>query len=244
MPEHETDTLEHECRKGRRCATRTRTPDGEYRGGGIETPGLCTPCEEHAFDAMNELHTDWARLDGALTATRKSNTPQIGGTNAHPIPLRLDVAAISAEIETEVIRWARVVTRGNVDLPAVTGTCVSHCVTILRLHTGTLIGQPTRRYWDLQPHPDGGDHLAQIELDGVDAVLRLAELHNRATKALDLAEARIWLPDPCPHCGRKALLPSNNQERVTCQACRITWDSDHFALLSNVLDFERQRIKQ
>ncbi|MBJ8342796.1 hypothetical protein JGU71_28290 [Antrihabitans sp. YC3-6] len=193
---------------------------------------------------MTKLYADWAGLTGALSATRKSNTPQIGGTNAHPIPLRLDVAVISAAIETEVIRWARVVTRENIELPSRIGPCVQRCVTVLGTHTGTLVDQPLRRFSDLQPMPDGGDHLAQIELDGVDGVLRLAHLHARAAHALDATETRIWLPDPCPHCGRKALLPSTNQQRVTCQACRITWDSDHFALLSNVLDFEKQRIKQ
>ncbi len=236
-------TTDHFCRRDRRCKTRTRTTEGEYVGGGVEEPGLCVPCEETAFDAIGELHVDWGSLVLALTMTQKDGTPRIGGTNPHPIPLRLDAAALSASIETEVIRWARVVTRGNEDLPAAIGPCVHRCVTILRTHTGTLIGQPQRRYWDLQPHPDGGDHLAQIELDGVDGVMRLADLHKDALRVLGVTETREWLPDPCPHCGRKALATSKDQQHVTCQGCRIAWDSAHFALLGNVLDFERQRIK-
>lgn len=233
----------HKCRRGTRCKTRTRTADGKVHGGGIERPGLCDPCEDTAFTAINELASDWDRLDNSLSAVSSGGVPQIGGTNAYPVPIRLDVESIRAAIETEVIRWARVVTRGNIELPAHIGRCVTRCVATLRTHTGTLIDQPTRTYTDLEPLPDGGDRIIRVDLDGVDAVLRLADLHKRAVRAVGETDTRVWLPDPCPHCGRKTLAPSKDQSRVSCHSCRIVWDSDHFALLSNVLDFERKRIK-
>lgn len=233
---------DHYCRRGRRCKTRTRNGT-EYVAGMIEKPGLCSPCEQSGFDAIAQLDADWLRLDHALANVSKGNAPKIGGTNEHPIPLRLDAEALSTAIVVEVVRWARVVTRGNEDLPDHTGRCVARCVTILRTGTGTLIDQPRRTYSDLTPLPDGGDEVVRIDLDGVDAVMRLHDLHKNARHTMGDIETRIWLPDPCHVCGRKALSASKDQARITCQACRNVWSKEHFARLNDVLDYERRTLK-
>jgi hypothetical protein len=117
---------------------------------------------------------------------------------------------------------------------------VKRCLAILGAHKGTLVDLPPHVYEDWTRE---GDDLMKVSLDGVDAVLRLAAFHRQAMAVLGLGETRIWLPDPCPSCGRKSLSPSANQERISCQGCHAVWDSQHFALLGNVLDFERRAVK-
>jgi hypothetical protein len=95
----------------------------------------------------------------------------------------------------------------------------------------------------MQPLPFGGDHLAQIEADGVDGALRLAELHHQAGKLLGTIETRIWLADPCHVCGIKSLTPSRDQATITCRNCRNVWDAHQFAALQTTLDYNRRDVK-
>lgn len=241
------EQVEHQCRQGNRCKSRVRDSDGEYHGAGVERPdSLCRPCEHAAFESMRRLHADWCALEWALTDAWRSRVdggPKVRGTAERSIPLPLAVDTLMTAIDTELTHWTLRVTRGE-PLPMHPRDCVERCVAILGASTGTLVDLPPRAMSVLLPRPDGGDNLGTLVLDGVDAVLRLAELHRRAVSVLGLTETREMLRDPCPHCGRKALAVSRDQTLVTCQGCRISWDKERFALLYNVLDFERQQVRQ
>ena len=233
-------TAEHECRQGKRCRARKRDPNNTWRPAMIEHQGLCRPCEDATFDAIRDLGADRAQLDAAITVDcRKQQTAKVGGTRDMPTPLNLAAEALAAAIDTEWTRWGRAVTRPDdpdCDLPY-------RWYMRITTRLGTLVDLPTRRYWDMLPLPFGGDHLAQLEADGVDGALRLAELHHQAGKVTGRTETRIWLPDPCHVCGMKTLSPSAGQDLITCRSCRNVWDAHQFAKLQDQFDYDKREIR-
>lgn len=229
---------QHECRQGRRCKARIRDDAGEFHGAGVERPhSLCRPCEEHAFEAIRQLGNDCSLLTAALhEGSAQGPGPKVSGSTERSIPIPLGIDTLLSDIDLEATRWAVRVTRGDP---------IAHTspLTAVLAHLGTLVDLPLQVVAVWRSHPDGGDIDAQTAMDGVDAVLRLARLHQRAMTLLGLTETTTFLPDPCPHCARKALAVSRDQKLVTCKGCRIVWDSSRFALLSNILDFERRAVK-
>ncbi|WP_330253119.1 hypothetical protein OG874_00440 [Nocardia sp. NBC_00565] len=227
---------EHQCRQGRRCKARLRDTEGEFHGMGVERPNsLCRPCEECAFDAIRELDTDYGLLSAEFAEERSiAPDPKVSGSSELPIPIPLGIDTLMTEISEEAARWAR-------RLPGEDPYYVGECLTKICSNLGTIVDMPPRQFTIWAPHPDGGDGFTTTILDGVDGILGLADLHRRAQIILGIVETTTYLRDPCPHCARKALAVSKDQERVTCKGCRIVWDKQHFALLSNVLDFEKQK---
>ncbi|WP_069164893.1 hypothetical protein [Nocardia altamirensis] len=238
---HHDESL-HECRQGARCKSRIRDDDGRWHGKGVERPDtLCRVCEEAAFGAIRPLYDDWLLLEAAkLLPPTKDRAPKVTHSTLYSIPIRLDIDTVQSAIEDETLAWAITITRGD-PLPTPRQECVQKCVSILATNLGTLVDLPRRWRWRMTPLADGGDELIHIGLDGVDAVLGLADLHRRARVVLGLNETRIWLPDPCHVCGIKALTSSADQETVTCQSCRAVWAKEEFARLNGVgvLDTER-----
>lgn len=231
-------TPEHECRQGRKCKARTKDAEGTWHGAGVEDAGrLCRPCEEHAFADIRQLDDDYGALLAADRSERAASAePKVSGSAELPVPIALDMDALVTEFNEEAARWSR-------RLPGEDPYLVEDCLTKICAYLGTIVDMPMRQFTVWSPHPDGGDSFTETFLDGVDGILRLANLHRRAQALLGVVEVTTFLPDPCPHCARKALAVSKDQERVTCKACLIVWGSEHFALLSNVLDFERRSLK-
>ncbi|ATL65116.1 hypothetical protein [Nocardia terpenica] len=225
----------HRCRQRHRCVARVRDDDGRWLGGGVDRAGtLCRGCEDAAFAAIRQLYDDWCLLEVAkLAPPPRDQAPKVTRSGLYTVPIRLDIDTLQSAIEDETLTWARTLTHGD-PLPAARGECVRRCVAILSTHLGTLVDLPRRPRWRMTPCPDGGDDLVRIGLDGVDAVLQLADLHRYTCNALGLTETRIWLPDPCHVCGVKALTSSHDQEIVTCQACRSVWGKEEFARLNGV----------
>lgn len=237
-------TIEHECRQGRWCKARHRAEDGAFVGRGVERAGtLCRACEDSAFGDIRRLFDDYGQLDAARAEDRTAVAGvKVSGSSTPSIPIPLAVDTLMDDIDTEAYRWAVIVTRSD-DMPAHPYRRVRQCMTALCANLGTLVDLPTQRVAAMFAHPDGGDWIGALELDGVDAVLRLSKLHHRALTVLGVGETTTFLRDPCPHCGRKALAPTKDQQYVTCKGCGIAWDSEHFAHLYNVLDFERKVAK-
>lgn len=223
---------EHECRQGRRCKSRIRDAEGIFHGAGVERPNsLCRACEDSAFADIRELSNDYLELAAGVTTKQETaGGPKVTRSADPSVPIQLGTDALMTLINEEAARWARRLPGDGDEL------------TVICSHLGTLVDLPPQKVVVWRPHPDGGDDTTDQILDGVDAVLRLANLHKRAQMLLGEVETTIFLPDPCPHCARKALAVSKDQQRVTCKGCRIVWDSEHFALLSNVLDFERRQV--
>ncbi|KQU30328.1 MULTISPECIES: hypothetical protein [unclassified Rhodococcus (in: high G+C Gram-positive bacteria)] len=240
-----TDTREHECRQAGRCAARQRDQNNTMHPAGTERPNtLCPTCEEIQFDAIHHLADDWSQVEAqyCVPATAEQAV-LVTASRPNPIPIRLDVDALLNDIETELHRWARILTRGD-DFPMRSWPAVKATHAAITSRLGTLIDMPSREITIMEAHPDGGDYVQRTTMDGVDAVLRLSRLHMRAEHVLQTKAVRIWMQDPCPACGRKALAASKDQSRITCQGCRAVWDKDQFARLGSVLDFDRRRPKE
>ncbi|MFI5783523.1 hypothetical protein [Nocardia sp. NPDC051570] len=225
----------HECRRGHRCHARARDEEGRWHGHGVERPDtLCQDCEREAFAAIRCLYDDWCQLEDAkLSPPPRDRAPKVTRTALYAVPIRLDIDTIQSAIEDETLSWASILTHGD-PLPEHRRACVAACVDILSTHLGTLVDLPRRLRWRFSAHPDGGDDLVRVGLDGVDAVLGLADLHRHTQSVLGLADIRIWLPDSCHVCGVKALTSAPDQETVTCQACRSVWAKEEFARLNGV----------
>lgn len=231
--------LQHICRQGRRCKSRVRDDEG-YKGGGVERPdSLCRPCEESATSALWHLADDYRSLNGALTMARVGADQGVYAKRqpGSPSLIRLDAESTMAAIEDEAIRWTLRITKGD-PLPAMPSERVQRCVAILRANTAALVALPRQRVAALFPHPSGGDWQGAEELDGVDAVLRLAELHKRAQNVLGLDERVMWLPTKCHLCDLRAVAASADQLTVKCHGCRAVWSSEEFARLNNPLGYE------
>ncbi|WP_280265360.1 hypothetical protein [Nocardia wallacei] len=217
-------TLEHECRQGRRCKARVRADDGSWHGTGVERAGtLCRPCEEHAFADIRQLRDDWLLLAAARTdQTHTAGGPKVTRSAELPVPIRLAVDTLLALITEEAYRWAQRLPGEDDDL------------TVIITHLGTLADLPAQTVTVWIPHPDGGDDIGETVMDGVDAVLRLSALHRRAVRVLGLDEAKDnRLREACHVCGLHTLSASVRTNLIRCHACRNVWDQDEFARLNN-----------
>lgn len=161
--------------------------------------------------------------------------PKIRKTADRKILLPLDVDTLMTAIDDETLRWAIRVTRGD-PLPGTPRARVRQCVTILRTSTGTLVDLPLQRVPAWMPYSDGGDYDGALELDGVDAVLRLADLHRRAQSTLGLTEPKTErLNDPCHVCGLALLMMDVGESIIKCRGCWNCWSEQEFARLNNPL---------
>lgn len=230
--------LVHRCRQGRRCKARERDDAGEFHGAGVERPdSLCRPCEESAFADIRKLADDYVLLVVARTMPRSTASgPKVSGTGERPIPIPLAVDTLMSDIDLETTRWALRITRGE-PLTYHPNNQPRECLKILCANLGTLVDMPTQVVGAYFPYPDGGDWDGRMELDGVDAVLRLSMLHHRAVNVLGLDESKYeWLREPCHVCGRKAVVASLEEDKlVKCRGCGNVWHQDEFARLNNVL---------
>ncbi len=217
---------EHRCRQGRRCKARVRMDAGDFAGAGVERPHtLCRSCEESAFADIRELAADYKKLSAARAEQRSQAAgPKVSGSSAYPIPISIAADTLMTAITEESARWARRLPGEGDEL------------TIICSQLGTLVDLPPQQATVWIPHPDGGDNTMRITLDGVDAVLRLAALHQRAMKVLDVGPERDEkLDDPCHVCGWAAVTASVKTELVTCHRCHNVWHQSEFARLNNPL---------
>lgn len=229
---------EHECRQGRKCKARIRDAEDRWHGAGVEDAGkLCHPCEEHAFAAIAQLADDYAALQaGTLEPRGRVDGPKVKGTADRKIPIPLDIYTLMSDIDDETLRWTVRITRGD-PLPASTPERVRRCVAILGSNLGTLVDLPLQRVAAFMPHPEGGDYDALLELNGVDAVLRLAKLHDRARTVLGLTDRKVepLRDDYCHVCGLAALTIEIDTGIIRCRECRNCWSQEEFARLNNPL---------
>lgn len=228
---------EHECRQASKCKGRLRDAEGAWHGAGVERPeSLCRPCEDHAFAGLRELASDYRLLTVERTAQRSAASgPKVSGTSERPIPISLAADTLMAEIDDEAMRWTLRITRGD-PLPSDAAERVERCMAILAANLGTLVDMPSQIVTAWFPYPDGGDWDGRMELSGVDAVLRLARLHDRAVSVLGLEETKYeWLREPCHVCGHQTVAASLEEPLVKCRNCHNVWDQDEFARLNNPL---------
>ncbi len=224
------DTRVHDCRQGRRCTMRTTDADGQVIPCGTERPNsLCVACEMKARTAVAGLHVDWRELWLSLPAHQSvALDAPITGSRERPIPLRTSVEACMVDIETELLRWCRALTGGD-DVPPSAEDSVRHCLAAVLSRMPALLALPPVQVTLWVGMDDGGDDITLTTMDGVDAVLRLAALHHRASHLVGATYVTRWLDHVCPTCRTRSLkvrsaTTAGEPDTTTCVRCHQVWE--------------------
>lgn len=239
--------IQWRCARGGRCVDRTRdTSTGEWVGAELRAiAGLCRVCDGRGRDATRHLPADYAELSTLLAATRTGGGTPVSGSRERPVPIRLGVEALMAEIDAEVSWWAESVldSLGKADAAwdedvvrrKRPGARVDYGSRILAYYWDTLLELPT------QTHVIHDDERWQfLERDGLEAAQVFLHLHERVARIAGRVEHVTRLPAPCPRCQTTALVRVSGQENITCQCCRAILRPDEYASLVNVLAVEWQ----
>lgn len=251
-PDPNRDTS-HDCRRAERCSDRSRDEHGTITPAMTERPNtLCLSCEAWARTAINGLHIDWRELFLSLPASgATSDGPMVGGSRETPIPLRASVDACMVAIETELVRWASVLTAGATRFGR-REDAVRTAAAVVIAQLPELLRLPVHHVEVLEPVGPGGADVAQLlEMDGVDAVLFLARLHSRSQHLIGSSVVTRWLDHACPACRTKTLKvkqarTSGDPDVTVCQKCHQAWqdrDLDRWDAMQSALPrAERARV--
>jgi hypothetical protein len=184
------------CRS-QNCRTRPRP--------GYADNELCLFHERIGLEAVRELPRLFVDLGGILfdrPAPKWSNTNRVFGPCD---PLNINAIGVQWEIGWMLDQWTEIVAdRGG----------LTPRWEILDAHYPLLLGAPkcavTLPDWTLG------------EMDGIDAVIALTNLHGRA-RTLDPAAERVEeVPGVCARCSRASLRHKTNGNTVWCDNCRVT----------------------
>ncbi|MPZ66189.1 MAG: hypothetical protein GEU83_11970 [Pseudonocardiaceae bacterium] len=220
----------HRCHRDDRCARWETDPaTGHRAGASIEAEhGLCATCTRHLHQALDALPRDYLDLQMCLSASITGDAETVRGTPEPPLPLRVDVLAVQADITHEVLCWAEPVadTLGiTLDTQAARdsrpGVVVQRCTRLLRSSVPVLLS--LRAVEQL-----GWVHGCAVVTcrDGLDGALALIELHHRARAVTGLTRYIHRMTAPCPRCEAAALRRPDGSDTITCDHCgRVyTWD--------------------
>lgn len=238
------------CRRGTRCADarhqRTTHDDNtttvEYVPARATTPGgLCRIDTDHTLRAIEQLPRDYVELSLLLGKTSRTLDAPTGGTRELPVPIRLGVEALQAEIAWELTIWGSVVAeRDGFEFPhrARPAHRVRHAVGWLTGRWPTLLTLPTTAVVRLDGRDErlsGRSTAIASEEDGVDGALRLLWLHDRAmaTGGHTRRVHRLW--SPCPRCQTLALRREEGSPWVDCACCAHRMSLDAYEELADVL---------
>lgn len=221
------------CQAGDRCraydrAQRTAAELGDHPG------PLCRPCLTTTERDIRALPRDYADLEQQLPKSLgqwSDGQPRGGGDP--PIPLRADVEALQRSIWWVTTVWAATLRTRERLSPPPTGvrdyTAVSAAVAVLapRVDRLAALGPTERIDYPAATDPevfhlDGEPHTSTT-VTGVQAVLDLCWLHQRARSALGLTTPVHRLPGICPDCHADEQLRRDvrgkHSDTVTCDAC-------------------------
>lgn len=232
---------DYRCSRGNRCSDRVRdTETGEWAGAELRAvAGLCRICGSRGRDAVTQLPTDYAELSMLLAPSRTGAGTPISGTRERPVPIRLGVEALMAEIDAEVSWWAESVldSLGAADVAWANdvnrkrpGARVDYGARILRYYWHELLTLPTQ----LHVVHDDGRH-EYLERDGLDAADVILNLHQRVAALAGRTDRVTRLPAPCPKCHTTALVRANGAENITCRCCSAILRPDEYTALVSVL---------
>jgi hypothetical protein len=101
----------HRCYRGHMCLWWEEI-DGKKQGGRIEAEkGLCEPCRTHLFDAVGSLTSSYEDLAEMLLEPTSGGGEKVTFTRELPVPLRLSIEALQAEMVHVAWTWAEIVAR-------------------------------------------------------------------------------------------------------------------------------------
>lgn len=201
----------------------------------VAAHGLCLRDQQIVGDAITELPRDYVELHLALERGGAGLHEHVAATKDLPAALRVNVAALAAEIVRVAAVWAEpVADRLRIDwdtqaMDAARPGFVLQRAT--RLLTASLSVLLALRGEEVQAWADNGWYHTHEPADGVDGALNLLHLHQVARSALGQTKLVHQLPAPCPACDAMALARDDGDSFVHCQRCRLRWTEEDYARL-------------
>lgn len=241
---------QYRCRRATRCSDRVLIrdagSDATFVGAPITTPdGICRLCDSRGRSAVVKLPADYAELSMLLAPGGSAGGDPVSGTRDLPVPIRLGVEAVMAELDAEVSWWAESLldALGCADIAWADevvdrkrpGARIDYGCSILSYYWADLLQLPTQLH---VVHNDG--QVAFLERDGLDAAGVFADLHERVANIAGRTDRVVLLPAPCPNCDTRALVRRNGKENIDCRRCGQILRPAEYSSLVTVLSADLQ----
>jgi hypothetical protein len=194
---------------------------------GYADRGLCLAHEHRGITALDELPALYVRL---LPMVREKTTAAVGGGAGGKfgpsVPLNVNVDALAREISWVTGTWAEIVRdrRSLFDKPNT--TIKERCKTLVD-HWSVFI---SIRGWTITTYDR-----TITEADGVDGVVDLIRIHDRAVWTLGTEPGIVNVPGICPQCTHPALRHRDGDDLLWCGYCGNTMPWNTYGLHVDLL---------
>lgn len=206
----------------------------EWFGAQILHPeGLCEMCAAHVGQAISHLPLDVAELTVLMAATGSAGDgAKVRSTRTPPVPIRVGIEALRAEIDHELQCWAEPVAEAlGIDWDTTAqqqsrlGHRVQKAARLLAAAVPALLALPAQEHmaWaDGEPVWDDDGWHDTVHRDGITGALHLVELHRRVYSVAGRTRLVHRLTGPCPWCSQRTLTRENGADVVRCESeqCR------------------------
>lgn len=221
------------------CGSTHRT--GTVRVGGPihAAQGLCLTCTRVVTDAITELPRDYVELHLALERGSAGLQELVAATKDLPAALRVNIAALAAEMVRVTLAWAELVAeRLNIEWDSTSmgrhtrpGPALQRVSSLLARSVPVLLAL---RDVEVETWAENGWYRSFDPTDGVDGALWMLRLHQITRAALGQTKLVHELPAPCPNCNRMGLTRENGDDNVRCVNCRVMWPETDYTRLTLV----------
>lgn len=181
---------------------------------------LCAACELHYRRAVTLLVYDYVDLSQLIARRDGHSDVKISRPKPTSIPpIDLGIDALRAEIVTVLLVWEYDIRRAaglrwRLPSNARAGYNVQAAAAVVAPRVDLLAGLGEVGGWET----------------GVQALTRLAGLHQRARRATGLTDPAIRLPGDCPTCTVPSLIRSAGEDTVWCATCAGVWPYAEYRL--------------
>lgn len=247
---HDQQEATLRCRRASHCADaqthKNTNPDATTNSARIPawatTPnGLCRMDTTIVRRAIEQLPADYFELSVLLGKTSSGSTEYVAASRELPVPIRLNVEALSAAIVVELDLWAAPVAEASGFTYIETGRPehrVKHASGWITGRWPVLLDLPPidiTRIDGRDETTSGRNPLVYSEEDGVTGALALHRLHEQVTNLAGRSHRAHRLNAPCPRCQRLTLERQEGAARVDCILCGHYMTLDAYEQLTNVL---------